>query len=129
MEPMELFEKVATHLLAQNKRAANERGCQYRVEGLRCAVGCLISDENYSKLIEGTMVCALYFTEGRWCAHRTLPKPFNRLAEALNAEGVPATPETRTLLSRLQYLHDNLPQGAWPEALNKLRAELQQRKV
>lgn len=46
----EVFDQVATHLLKQNKRAINDRdGCGYRgKDGTKCAVGCLISDEEYN---------------------------------------------------------------------------------
>jgi len=52
----EVFDKVATHLLAQMERAADDIDgiCQYRVGALSCAAGCLIPDEEYDKdLVEG----------------------------------------------------------------------------
>lgn len=51
----ELFDKVATHLLTQNKKAKSAAGhCVYRApDGRKCAVGCLIPDEEYRPSIEG----------------------------------------------------------------------------
>ena len=47
----ELFDKIATHLLTQGARSENSLGkCLYRGEfGRKCAVGCLISDEEYEQ--------------------------------------------------------------------------------
>jgi hypothetical protein len=44
----EIFDKVARHLLKQNAQAktSDGYGCMYRtVDGLACAVGCLLTDE------------------------------------------------------------------------------------
>lgn len=45
----QVFDHVATHLLAQNALSRLETGkCAYRgVDGRMCAVGCLIADEEY----------------------------------------------------------------------------------
>lgn len=53
--PQEVFDQVATHLLTQMKRSMDDSltGCLYRgEEDLKCAAGCLISDEEYSKEFE-----------------------------------------------------------------------------
>lgn len=43
-----IFNQVYTHLLTQNEKCEDENGCAYRNEqGLKCAVGCLITDEVY----------------------------------------------------------------------------------
>lgn len=56
----ETFDTIVNHLRKQNKRAivldkfGEEAGCQYRTpEGLMCAAGCLIKDEDYTKDLEG----------------------------------------------------------------------------
>ena len=57
----EVFDQVKNHLLTQNKKSLlpNEirylgNGCAYRGEnGLKCAVGCLIGDDEYTSGIEG----------------------------------------------------------------------------
>ena len=49
----EVFDQVAEHLLAQNKQSEgvhnNGLTCMYRSpDGLKCAAGCLIGDDEYS---------------------------------------------------------------------------------
>jgi hypothetical protein len=50
----EIFDRVATHLLTQGKRAVgSESECRYRTEaGLMCAIGCLIEPKLYSPGME-----------------------------------------------------------------------------
>lgn len=58
MNAQEIFDIVVTHLYAQGKQAEDgENGCQYRTDaGLKCAVGCLIPDDQYHPDMEGTPV-------------------------------------------------------------------------
>jgi len=51
----EVFDQVAKHLLTQNKSSRAADGyCAYRGEdNLRCAAGCLISDDEYDPKMEG----------------------------------------------------------------------------
>jgi hypothetical protein len=56
--PQQVFDQVVAHLREQNAQAVMERGtetvCQYRTpDGLKCAVGCLISDDEYHPRMEG----------------------------------------------------------------------------
>lgn len=59
MTPQEIFDRVVTHLRKQGKKAVieNEFGdisCLYRTpDGLKCAVGCLIEDDEYDPSFEG----------------------------------------------------------------------------
>ena len=49
----EVFDFVAHHLLTQNEKSARGYVCGYKSQGtLKCAAGCLISDENYDKSFE-----------------------------------------------------------------------------
>lgn len=51
----EVFDQVATHLLIQNEKAINREGrCRYRFgkQKLKCAAGCLISDDEYKESFE-----------------------------------------------------------------------------
>jgi len=50
----QIFDQVARHLLKQGKRAVSAQGrCKYRTDdGLKCAAGCLISDEEYDSNFE-----------------------------------------------------------------------------
>lgn len=53
----EVFDTIVKHLLIQNERSENQyKGdCQYRSSvNLKCAIGCIISDEFYDELIEGS---------------------------------------------------------------------------
>lgn len=53
MEAQEIFDTVAKHLATQGRRAVGEGRCLYRTEdGAKCAVGCLISDEEYTPDME-----------------------------------------------------------------------------
>lgn len=47
MTKQEIFDQVCEHLARQKRRSANARGnCLYRgPDGLMCAVGCLLTDE------------------------------------------------------------------------------------
>jgi hypothetical protein len=50
MDPQEIFDTVAKHLLTQGKKAVDKYTglCTYRApDGLKCAVGCLIPDDVY----------------------------------------------------------------------------------
>ena len=50
----EVFDQVATHLLTQMKRSAYLDGCLYRSpDGLKCAAGCLIAEDEYDPEMEG----------------------------------------------------------------------------
>ena len=55
MEAQEIFDKVARHLLTQNKQSRNkELECLYRGEdGAMCAAGCLIPEDLYDVDMEG----------------------------------------------------------------------------
>ena len=55
MELQTIFNQVCQHLVRQGKAAIQGGGaCRYRTEdGMRCAVGYLISDENYECSLEG----------------------------------------------------------------------------
>lgn len=91
-----LFDKVATHLLIQNKQSLHlsEDACAYRSGTLTCAIGCLLSDDEYNSAFEG-----------------------------LNIEGVlerlriDVPDETLDLLADLQGVHDYFDPVDWPERL------------
>ncbi len=51
--PQSIFDKVATHLFEQGRPALNGNSCAYRgEEGRVCAIGCLITDEQYDRRME-----------------------------------------------------------------------------
>ena len=60
MNQQEIFDKVATHLIAQGKQSLGSRedthakGCAYRGDdGTMCAAGCLIPGDEYKPDFEG----------------------------------------------------------------------------
>ncbi len=89
----EIFNKVYRHLLTQNAMAKDNERCMYRSpEGLRCAVGCLLTDgEAVECDSELAGVTGLY-------KKGVLPK---RLIDSME------------LLSHLQLVHDAYPVAGW----------------
>lgn len=120
MTAKEIFMKVRKHLLKQNKKAmlANPKHddegstCQYRLGNLRCAIGCLIPDELYSREIEGAGV---EVTNGV-----SLGDSECLLVQILIEAGIPAN--AFPLLADLQYVHDGHDPERWAEKLNELHA-------
>lgn len=106
----EIFDKVKNHLLLQGQRARLGVRCVYRhqadSEVLKCAVGCLISDETYSSEIEGTLI-----------TDTTLRSDV--LKDILRLNGVDGV-ANRELLEDLQEVHDQFLPELWPERLNYL---------
>lgn len=64
MTNQEVFDKVATHLLTQNKKSIDEEetgnACKYRgPNGLKCAAGILIPDDVYAPCMENVVIATL----------------------------------------------------------------------
>lgn len=99
----EVFQKVKTHLLTQGKKSADDLGmCTYRAEGgLSCAVGCLITDEAYSKSLE---------TKG---------VKTEAVQNALIASGIDMDGDMVKMLDELQIIHDHFPPRRWAELLDQ----------
>lgn len=103
-EKQKIFNKVYRHLIKQNKQsiAADGGACLYRgPNGLRCAIGCLITNEEYTPNMEagrrgGGNVFALHES-------KLLPK---RLWKHVG------------LLRNLQVIHDSNPPKNWIQELN-----------
>lgn len=56
----EIFDKIVSHLRSQGERAVSAGGaCYYRIGKLKCAAGCLISDEDYRESFEGKSIQGL----------------------------------------------------------------------
>ena len=98
----EVFDIVAAHMLKQNKKSISYTlsndfvRCAYRGNnGLKCAAGCLIPDEIYNRDFESVswqlLVVIHHF-------------PYNHA----------------TLITRLQYIHDNYEPKNWREELTDL---------
>lgn len=108
---MELvFEQISTHLLTQNAKSIDgkddtNQNCMYRsYEGLKCAVGCVITDAEYTPDIEGTSV----IEEG----------VLGRVSRSL---GFVLTEADEDLLRRLQIVHDSHDVQDWPHKLAEIR--------
>jgi len=102
MNKQEVFNRVVVHLLKQGKQAilpdstAPVLMCAYRgKDGLKCAVGCLIPDEEYMPSFEG---CSLERV-----------RSLSRTLQSMNGK----------LLKHLQYVHDSVKPGYWYEELKE----------
>jgi len=101
MNKQDIFNKVATHLLNQNKRSsmrtkAGAICCAYRGDdGTSCAVGCLISDKDYTADMEAHSVSPLF---------RDFPIIGAKLGH-------------KDFLSKLQWIHDQAIIGEWRDKL------------
>lgn len=112
----EIFDKVVDHLLTQGKRSAKERphltsqACLYRgPDGLKCAVGCLIPDSEYSVSFDDPDI-------NTGVKHLLAAMP--KFALALREGGVP-TDDTRivNMLLSLQHVHDEFKPYEWRQQL------------
>lgn len=100
----QVFNQVAAHLLKQNKRSitTDDQGfvnCQYRSpEGLMCAAGCLMSEEEYHPSFENTSYDGLTFEESG---------PTSKLKHV-------------KLIQELQALHDGYGPEDWKNELKAI---------
>lgn len=108
MQAQTIFNRVVKHLRAQGKKSLAKMpamgiGCAYRGRGgLKCAVGCLIKDSEYSKKMENFAVSSLFE------AHPPLAK---RLGE----DNIP-------LLEDLQSVHDRVDTQSWDAEFVRIAA-------
>lgn len=110
-ERREIFLKVKIHLLSQNQKsldcaikvACNSASCMYRgMNGLKCAVGCLISDEFYDKDLENGSVGPEVM--GAVCKSLGIDSQYDELL--------------RIMLQRLQTVHDQNKPEYWDRELD-----------
>ena len=104
MNQQEIFDKVATHLIAQGKQSLMFMGaeaCAYRgADGTMCAAGCLIPDGEYDPVFEGL--------------------PWDSIAQEVPSFAN-ASVEAHNLIGSLQTVHDCEAYWETPETL---KAEL-----
>lgn len=101
----EIFDFVANHMLTQNAKAVENSGtCQYRYGHLKCAVGALISDEDYN--------CSFEMQSLRILAGRIEKTIFSDIKESRLA-----------FLMHLQEIHDDYAIEEWPEKLSILGSD------
>jgi hypothetical protein len=96
-----IFDQAALHLLTQNRQSLSKKLkgaslCRYRNDdGLKCAVGCFIADDEYHPSMEGQ-------------SSDDITVKFN-----INFY-------RKLLLGELQLLHDMHKPHVWPEKLKEL---------
>lgn len=95
-ELIAISERIRDHLTKQKAQSMGdygkdgEGGCMYRgEEGKMCAVGCLIKDEFYDRLMEGSPAV-----------------DYSVMSAVAKSLGVEETPELENLASRWQAYHD-----------------------
>lgn len=115
----DVFNKVALHLLAQNKRSIvdDDGMCRYRgPEGTTCAVGCLIDDESYLPEMEGYDVVDIFGIPSR---HEISPE-LSMVRERFSGHDLT---EHLALLDALQRCHDRIPVEDWHAELVDIARE------
>ncbi|WKV20533.1 hypothetical protein 16Q_140 [Pseudomonas phage 16Q] len=100
----EVFDQVVSHMLTQGERSEGDDGCVYRgPNGLKCAAGCLISDEEYNSDMDNN-------PEGTsW-------------QDLAARDEVPS--KHLALISRLQGIHDGIGTQYWPVMLQEEACQL-----
>lgn len=109
-----LFDIVKSHLLTQMKKSVGKDGKPaYRgLNGLKCAIGCLIPDSKYNKIMEGGLLT--------WYSWHHKDRIVLR---AIGQAG--ASNPTIALLISLQRLHDLSHPVAWENGLRLLAKKYQ----
>ena len=105
----ETFEIVAKHLITQGKVSLDRTGiaCAYRGNGgTKCAIGCLIPDEDYSHLFEGFSIQTYKYATFDGAIN------ISTLMQELGYDLM--------LLKSLQGVHDNNPCSDWSDALRSV---------
>ena len=103
MNRQAIFDKVAKHLLKQNKESSlkGELVCAYRGKGdTKCAIGCLIPEKLYTPNMERRAVRALCEQYPAFAKH------------------IGATKRDYVFLSNLQHIHDGSEPGNWHKELS-----------
>lgn len=106
----EIFDIVSTHLLKQDKQSRTRTtigdihfvdSCMYRgSEGRKCAIGCLIPDDQYVKAMEGNNMLS--------------PLMYN----CLYGQGIDVSKHL-IFLSHLQHIHDRSEPEDWERMLEE----------
>lgn len=96
----QVFDQIADHMLTQFEQCAEGMGCRYRLEKLKCAGGCIISDEEYEE----------------FGADKLEDNSWHNLCKDLR-EKVDGVETHKDLIGSLQDIHDGYFPDSW---LNKL---------
>jgi len=102
MWAQEILNTIAQHLIKQGQKSRDHGGsCRYRTTaGLKCAVGCLLADDEYCSSMEGRRVDHI---------EHMLPE---RLKGHIR------------MIRSAQRIHDELAVNEWPGAIRKLALNL-----
>lgn len=116
MNKQELFEKVANHLIGQNKRSIDDSGkCKYRGnDGTSCSIGCLIPDDLYTPFIEGLTVFDMVYDNDNFPSFSSCGK-LRHIFQRLEI-----FPHNFELLIFLQTCHDSYEPEQWLQELRKI---------
>jgi len=107
MDRQAVFDKVAKHLLKQNKQSADGSSCQYRSStGLKCAIGCLIPENLYLFQLDSGLGTSIYS-----------PDLLNILQKSLKLSK-PLTAHDIGFLINLQIIHDHQEPSEWKKVLS-----------
>lgn len=103
MNAQQIFDTVARHLLTQRRKSQDAMGnCLYRgPDGMKCAAGILIPDEEYSPELETKYV----------------ENPLVWSATGIDDE------THRPLIRSLQFMHDDDKVEDWPDELERIASE------
>ena len=104
--PIEVFNQAKEHLLKQMKKSVTEDGysCMYHsFDGLKCAAGCFIADDEYDEQVEGKS----------W--GQVSNRFSDRFVDIFSHEA---------LISQLQFIHDNHPTEEWECELGKVEVDV-----
>jgi hypothetical protein len=103
MKKRKVFKTIATHMLTQNEVSEDDNNCLYRTsDGLSCAIGILIDNDNYSEELESQDV---HNNAVSTAVSRSLGSP-------------PLSGGDRVFLGALQDIHDYSYPPSWREKLN-----------
>lgn len=97
-----IFNKVVRHLLKQNKKSLKYDNitCAYRgKDGVQCAIGCLIPDEDYTKAMDIHPDIILNYP--------------NKISSFLKEKGYMKSFEDQEFLIGLQGIHDSYDIYYW----------------
>lgn len=132
MNLQETFDRVAIHLVEQNRQAILDDGssCAYRGEdGTKCAFGILIPDQLYSQCIENQTACAILNPHVEYSVLENTPFDEEEIEEACRPIrdyfGIKNPTESRaaefiSLIRELQRVHDSVEEMGWPEELARV---------
>lgn len=109
----EAFETMAEHLMTQGKKCEDPSRlvstpgrCLYRgPDGMKCAIGILIDDNEYHISLEFQAASDI------------------DVVEALDASGWPTDMDSLEIYDRMQEVHDDFFVFEWPEKIEKIKDE------